>query len=51
VQDLALGGDLFLKTNEGKRFNEQRTVREVIKPMLQALSYLHSQVIERNEIH
>ena len=43
VQELAMGGDLYLKANDGTRFNEQRTVQDVVKPMLQALKYLHSQ--------
>jgi aurora kinase len=44
VQELALGGDLYQKANDGTRFNEQTTVQTVITPFLQALKYLHSQV-------
>ena len=44
VQELALGGDLYQKCNDGTRFNEQKTVQGVILPFMQALKYLHSQV-------
>ena len=44
LQELAAGGDLYQKANDGTRFNEQRTASTVIKPFLNALKYLHSQV-------
>ena len=44
LQELAAGGDLYQKANNGTRFNEQRTASTVIKPFMNALKYLHSQV-------
>lgn len=47
VQEYADGGDLlhYLGCTSGGRLSERRAVRLVVKPLLQALNYLHNNYI------
>ena len=47
VQEYADGGDLlhYLGCTSGGRLSERRAVRLVVKPLLQALNYLHNNYV------